>query len=112
MVFTEEHKMLKEGEKWMKDTANSCTIAAAPNRHKNVCCSYYCSRWQQQLRLPQLFRKQRVYHICDIFLFTSATSLLMFLAILTSHYAEEDFLYALPKRLIIGLGTLSSQLVI
>ncbi|KAL0315834.1 UNVERIFIED_CONTAM: hypothetical protein Sradi_5461600, partial [Sesamum radiatum] len=30
MVFTEEHKILKEeGEKWMKDTSNSCTIAAA-----------------------------------------------------------------------------------
>ncbi|GER43994.1 ankyrin repeat family protein [Striga asiatica] len=30
MVFTDEHKELKsEGEKWMKDTANSCTIAAA-----------------------------------------------------------------------------------
>ncbi|XP_019172866.1 PREDICTED: uncharacterized protein LOC109168306 [Ipomoea nil] len=30
IVFTEEHKELKEaGEKWMKDTANSCTIAAA-----------------------------------------------------------------------------------
>ncbi|KAL0345030.1 UNVERIFIED_CONTAM: hypothetical protein Sradi_4334300 [Sesamum radiatum] len=30
----------------------------------------------------------------------------MFLAILTSRYAEEDFLYVLPKRLIVGLSTL------
>ncbi|KAI3874177.1 hypothetical protein MKW98_015154 [Papaver atlanticum] len=30
----------------------------------------------------------------------------MFLSILTSRYAEEDFLRSLPKRLIIGLGTL------
>ncbi|KAF2304103.1 hypothetical protein GH714_027233 [Hevea brasiliensis] len=30
MLFTEEHKRLvKEGEKWMKDTASSCTVAAA-----------------------------------------------------------------------------------
>ncbi|CAH2041844.1 unnamed protein product [Thlaspi arvense] len=29
-VFTEEHKeLVAEGEKWMKDTATSCTIAAA-----------------------------------------------------------------------------------
>ncbi|GMP22323.1 hypothetical protein CsSME_00000394 [Camellia sinensis var. sinensis] len=32
--------------------------------------------------------------------------MLMFLSILTSHYAEEDFLYALPNRLIIGLVSL------
>lgn len=30
MIFTEEHGSLKiQGEKWMKDTANSCSIAAA-----------------------------------------------------------------------------------
>ncbi|KAL3623599.1 hypothetical protein CASFOL_032415 [Castilleja foliolosa] len=30
MVFTEQHVQLKaDGEKWMKDTSNSCTIAAA-----------------------------------------------------------------------------------
>ncbi|KAK6248777.1 hypothetical protein QUC31_020342 [Theobroma cacao] len=30
MVFTEEHKeLLKEGEQWLKDTANSCTVVAA-----------------------------------------------------------------------------------
>jgi len=28
-LFTEEHKiLLKDGEKWMKDTANSCMIVA------------------------------------------------------------------------------------
>ncbi|KAL0411387.1 UNVERIFIED_CONTAM: hypothetical protein Slati_3728400 [Sesamum latifolium] len=48
-----------------------------------------------------------VFAISDaVSLFTSTTSLLMFLAILTSRYAEEDFLYALPKRLLMGLGTL------
>ncbi|KAL0349848.1 UNVERIFIED_CONTAM: hypothetical protein Sradi_4134000 [Sesamum radiatum] len=48
-----------------------------------------------------------VFAISDaISLFTSTTSLLMFLAILTSRYAEDDFLYVLPNRLIIGLGTL------
>lgn len=39
-------------------------------------------------------------------LFSSVTSILMFLSILTSRYAEEDFLESLPKRLIIGLTTL------
>ncbi|KAL9678120.1 hypothetical protein QQ045_015959 [Rhodiola kirilowii] len=39
-------------------------------------------------------------------LFSAVTSLLMFLAILTSRYAEDDFLYALPKRITIGLVSL------
>ncbi|TYJ29667.1 hypothetical protein E1A91_A06G082600v1 [Gossypium mustelinum] len=29
--------------------------------------------------------------------------ILMFLSILTAHYAQDDFLQALPKRLIMGL---------
>ncbi|KAJ0778888.1 putative PGG domain-containing protein [Helianthus annuus] len=38
-----------------------------------------------------------------ISLFTSTTSLLSFLSILTARYCDEDFLYKLPKRLIDGL---------
>ncbi|KAF8403433.1 hypothetical protein HHK36_011537 [Tetracentron sinense] len=48
-----------------------------------------------------------IFAISDaLSLFSSLTSVLMFLSILTSHYAEEDFLYMLPKRLIIGLKSL------
>ncbi|KAL5824379.1 hypothetical protein ACOSQ3_020442 [Xanthoceras sorbifolium] len=39
-------------------------------------------------------------------LFSSLTSLLMFLAILTARYEVEDFLESLTKKLIIGLGSL------
>ncbi|XP_047952686.1 uncharacterized protein LOC125198376 isoform X2 [Salvia hispanica] len=49
----------------------------------------------------------KIFAVSDaVSLFTSTTSLLMFLSILTSRYAEQDFLYALPKRLSIGLFTL------
>lgn len=41
-----------------------------------------------------------------ISMFTSTTSLLMFSSILTSRYGEDDFLFVLPHRLIIGLVTL------
>ncbi|KAI3827111.1 hypothetical protein L1987_01175 [Smallanthus sonchifolius] len=45
-----------------------------------------------------------IFSVSDaISLFTSTTSLLMFQSILTSRYAEEDFLYKLPLRLILGL---------
>jgi len=39
-------------------------------------------------------------------LFSSTTSVVMFLGILTSRYAEDDFLESLPKKMIIGLSTL------
>nr|KAJ0199952.1 hypothetical protein LSAT_V11C600341270 [Lactuca sativa] len=36
----------------------------------------------------------------------SSTSVLVFLSILTSRYAERDFLEMLPKKLMLGLATL------
>ncbi|KAF6141234.1 hypothetical protein GIB67_024318 [Kingdonia uniflora] len=48
-----------------------------------------------------------VFVVSDaIDLFFSITSVLRFLSILTSRYAEEDFLCSLPKGLIAGLTTL------
>ncbi|KAL0345031.1 UNVERIFIED_CONTAM: hypothetical protein Sradi_4334400 [Sesamum radiatum] len=111
MVFTEEHKILKEGgEKWMKDTSNSCTIAAALIATVMFAAAITVPGGNESSNGFPIFSGNSafiVFAISDaVSLFTSATSLLMFLAILTSRYAEEDFLYVLPKRLIIGLGTL------
>ncbi|PSS02021.1 Ankyrin repeat-containing protein [Actinidia chinensis var. chinensis] len=111
MVFTEKHKALvKEGEKWMKSTASSCTIVAVlivtivfaasisvPGGHND------------ENGLPILSNETAffVFAISNAFsLFTSSTSLVMFLSILTSTYTKKDFLFALPKRLVIGLVTL------
>ncbi|KAL0288288.1 UNVERIFIED_CONTAM: hypothetical protein Scaly_2735900 [Sesamum calycinum] len=111
MVFTEEHKILKkEGEKWMKGTATSCTIAAALIATVMFGAAITVPGGNDNSNGFPMFSESSafiIFAISDaVSLFTSATSLLMFLAILTSRYAEEDFLYALPKRLIIGLGTL------
>ncbi|KAK6152051.1 hypothetical protein DH2020_014686 [Rehmannia glutinosa] len=111
MVFTEEHKILKEeGEKWMKDTSNSCTIAAALIATVMFAAAITVPGGNDSNNGYPMFSYDPafiVFAVSDaISLFTSATSLLMFLAILTSRYAEEDFLRALPKRLIIGLSTL------
>ncbi|KAM1187260.1 hypothetical protein ACFX2J_023214 [Malus domestica] len=46
-----------------------------------------------------------IYGVDAISLFSSATSVLMFLSILTSRYAEDDFLKSLPRQMIIGLST-------
>jgi hypothetical protein len=44
-------------------------------------------------------------------LFSSMASLLMFLAILNARFAEEDFVMALPEKLIIGLACLFLAIV-
>ncbi|KAL3838890.1 hypothetical protein ACJIZ3_023481 [Penstemon smallii] len=111
MVFIEEHVKLKvEGEKWMKDTANSCTITAAL-----IATVVFASAitvpggTESSTGFPFFFQKHSftIFALSDsASLFTSVTSILMFLSILTSRYAVEDFLSALPKRLIFGLISL------
>lgn len=106
-LFTEEHKeLLREGEKWMKDTASSCMVVAA--LIATVMFAVFST-------VPVDHHKGRghpkkgiiVFTISDaISLISSATSILSFLSILTSRYAEGDFLNLLPKRLIVGLATL------
>ena len=108
-VFDDEHKeLVKDGEKWMRDTASSCMvvdaliiamvfaaiIAVPGNNEKGI----------PNFRHETLFK---VFVIADAAaLFSSSFSLLLFVRILTSRYAEEDFLKALPKRLLLGLMTL------
>ncbi|KAI3447204.1 hypothetical protein Pfo_003869 [Paulownia fortunei] len=111
MVFTEEHKQLKEiGERWMKDTSESCTIAATLIATIMFAAAITVPGGNESSTGFPIFSKDTVFLVFAISdavsLYTSTTSLLMFLSILTSRYSEEDFLYVLPKRLIIGLGTL------
>lgn len=104
-VFTEEHKgLVKEGEKWMKSTASSCTTPAAliatvvfaaaitvPSSHIGVSGE----------------RAYLVFACADaLSLFTSLASLLTFVSILTSRYTEDEFLSSLPRRILMGLFTL------
>nr|GLL46217.1 uncharacterized protein LOC109168169 [Ipomoea trifida] len=116
MLFTEEHKELKEaGEKWMKDTATSCTIAAALIVTVVFAAAITVPGGNSGENGLPILSNHNAFTIFAISnaasLFTSATSLLVFLSILTSRYAEEDFLYALPKRLIIGLFTLFLSII-
>lgn len=63
----------------------------------------------RNIGLP-LFAAEKLFILFMIFdslsLFSSSASVLIFLGVLTSPYAEEDFLKSLPKKLIIGLCTL------
>ncbi|XP_059665945.1 uncharacterized protein LOC132311836 [Cornus florida] len=116
VIFSETHAdLMKEGEKWLKDTANSCTIVAAL-----VVTIVFAAAItvpggsDDKSGFPILFKDKAfiIFMISDaLALFSSASSLLMFLSILTSRYAEIDFLYSLPKRLIYGLITLFVAIV-
>jgi hypothetical protein len=110
MVFTREHKdLVVKGGEWMKDTANSCTISAALIVTVVFAAIITVPGGSESNGLP-IFSKEMafiVFIISDsLSLFTSTTSLLLFLSILTSRYAEGDFLHVLPKRLVVGLFTL------
>ncbi|XP_071739141.1 uncharacterized protein [Rutidosis leptorrhynchoides] len=65
--------------------------------------------YDQNTSIP-MFRSKAtlaVFVVADaISLFSSSAFILMFLCILTSRYAEHDFLESLPKKLMLGLATL------
>lgn len=110
VLFTEEHSdLLDKGEKWMKDTAQSCMLVSALIATVVFTAAFTVPGGNRNDGIPILLKDKSfmVFVIADgLALFSSATSVLIFLSILTSRYAEEDFLESLPKKLIIGLFTL------
>ncbi|GKV36002.1 hypothetical protein SLEP1_g44188 [Rubroshorea leprosula] len=110
-VFSRDHKQLaKEGEEWMKQTAQSYTVVGALIITIMFAAGFTVPGGNNQdTGLPIFLRKRlfMVFILSDaISLFSACTSVLMFLGILTSRYAEEDFLESLPTKLIIGICTL------
>ncbi|KAH9684932.1 ANK REP REGION domain-containing protein [Citrus sinensis] len=109
-VFTEKHTdLVKEGEKWMKETASSCSVVAALIITVMFAAAFTVPGGSDSRGIPNLLHEKSfmIFAISDMLaLFSSITSVLMFLGILTSRYAEEDFLVSLPRKLIIGLVTL------
>ncbi|XP_026442321.1 uncharacterized protein LOC113341790 isoform X2 [Papaver somniferum] len=115
-IFTEEHKgLVEKGEKWMKDTSGSCMLVAALIATVAFAAAFTVpggniSDTSNAINGTPVFLGRTsftVFVVADVLaLFSSITSVLMFLAIYTSRYAEEDFLKSLPQKLIIGLATL------
>lgn len=111
MVFTEEHKdLIAEGEQWFKDTANSCTVVAVLIATVVFAAAITVPGGSNSDNGYPIFHRETPFTIFAISntlsLFSSTTSLLMFLLILNTRFAETDFLYALPNKLIIGLVNL------
>lgn len=107
-LFTREHNDMKnKGEEWMKSTATSCTVVAALIVTIMFAAAFTVPGGNDQnTGFPTFLNKKlfMLFIISDaLSLFSSTTSVLMFLGILTSRYAEEDFLKSLPTKMIIGL---------
>nr|XP_043627226.1 ankyrin repeat-containing protein NPR4-like [Erigeron canadensis] len=108
MVFTREHEnLVKEGEKWMKTTAESCSITAALITTIVFAAAITVPGGSNQETGIPLLNKEMAFTIFAvsnaISLFASITALLVFLSILTARFAEKDFLVSLPRRVLIGL---------
>ncbi|KAB2610464.1 ankyrin repeat-containing protein [Pyrus ussuriensis x Pyrus communis] len=113
-VFKENHKELgKEAEKSMKETATSCTVVGALIVTIMFAAAFTIpgenDKNDEKTNLP-IFLTNKVFTtfiVSDaISLFSSTTSVIMFLGILTSRYSEDDFYKSLPTKMIIGLFTL------
>ncbi|KAL8251468.1 hypothetical protein R6Q59_035161 [Mikania micrantha] len=115
-LFTEEHKdLVTQGEKWMKGTASLCMVVAALIATIVFAVAFvvpggYSQNSNNQMDGIPIFHSEvafKIFLVADaISLFTSTASILMFLSILTSRYAERDFLQSLPKKLMLGVTTL------
>ncbi|KAD6454893.1 hypothetical protein E3N88_09599 [Mikania micrantha] len=110
-VFAKEHKKLAiEGEKWMKETAQLYTITAALITTIVFVAAITVPGGNKQENGIPVFTNNAdfyVFAVSDaISFFTSVTSLLMFLSILTARFSEQDFLFKLPTQLIVGLANL------
>ncbi|KAL0842640.1 hypothetical protein Bca101_015885 [Brassica carinata] len=111
-IFTKEHESLrKDAEKWMKDTAMSCSLVAALIVTVTFAAVFTVPGGTDDSA------KGRPFHLRDrqfvtfvvsdlISCFASCTSVLIFLGILTARYSFEDFLVSLPTKMIAGLSIL------
>ncbi|XP_063945559.1 ankyrin repeat-containing protein NPR4-like isoform X3 [Daucus carota subsp. sativus] len=110
-LFTEQHaELMEKGETWMKDTAAQCMVVAALIATMTFAAAFTLPGGTNGDNGQPIFKDRSafiVFIITDaVSLFSSSASILMFLAILTARYAENDFLVSLPLKLMIGLLTL------
>ncbi|KAJ7969337.1 Ankyrin repeat-containing protein [Quillaja saponaria] len=116
-LFTIEHKeLLSKAESWMKDTANSCMVVSTliTTGVFSAAFSIPGGNNDNEGGTPNYLQKPAflLFAISDAMaLISSSTSILMFLSILISRYAEDDFFKSLPMKLMIGLVALFISII-
>ncbi|KAH0904850.1 LOW QUALITY PROTEIN: hypothetical protein HID58_044353 [Brassica napus] len=111
-IFTKEHESLrKEAEKWMKDTAMSCSLVAALIVTVTFAAVFTVPGGTDDNKKGIPFHLKDPHFVTFVVsdlvsCFASCTSVLIFLGILTARYSFDDFLVSLPTKMIAGLSIL------
>ncbi|XP_054804182.1 uncharacterized protein LOC129307285 [Prosopis cineraria] len=115
-LFTKEHeKLLGKAEEWMKKTAESCMIVATIITTAVFTAAFSIPGGiNDSTRNPNYLQERSflIFAISDATaMISSSTSILIFLSILISRYAEDDFRRTLPLKLISGLVALFVSII-
>ncbi|KAM0046412.1 putative ankyrin repeat-containing domain, PGG domain-containing protein [Helianthus debilis subsp. tardiflorus] len=115
-LFTMKHEQLvNDSEFWMKHTSSHCIVVATLIATIAFAAAFSLPGGYDESKGVPFFRKKAsliIFVISNaVSLVSSSTSVLIFLSILTSRYAEHGFLESLPKKLVNGLATLFLSIV-
>ncbi|XP_039690885.1 uncharacterized protein [Medicago truncatula] len=115
-LFTKNHeKLVNEGRQWAKDTASSFTIVGTLIITIMFAAAFTVPGGNNQYKGTPIFLCNDAFSLFIIAdalsLITSTSSVLTFIGILTSRYAEEDFVTSLPVKLLFGLFTIFLSVV-
>ncbi|KAG6624383.1 hypothetical protein CIPAW_16G023300 [Carya illinoinensis] len=110
-IFVRTHEELKKnGEKWMRNTANSCMLVATLIATVVFPAAFTVPGGNHEEKGIPIFLETNwfmVFIVSDaIAMLFSSSSILVFLSIHTSRYTEKHFLKSLPHRLALGHATL------
>ncbi|WCJ27069.1 Ankyrin repeat family protein [Euphorbia peplus] len=111
-IFAEGHEALRvKGEEWMKNTANSCMVVSTLVAGVAFASSVTLPGGNGgDTGIPNFLHYNwfKVFAVANaISLIFSASSILFFLTVFTSHYSMDDFKKSLPIKFILGLFLLS-----
>ena len=110
-IFTDHHdELVRRGGKWLNNTSSSCSVIATLIATVAFATSATIpGSFNEGTGRPN-FEHQLAFNLFAISslvaLCFSVTSMVMFLAILSSRHQEDDFHRDLPKKLLLGLTTL------
>ncbi|RYR14052.1 hypothetical protein Ahy_B04g070717 isoform B [Arachis hypogaea] len=107
-LFTEEHKdLLTEAASWTKNTAKNCMLVSTLIATGVFAATFNLPGGRNSTTGTPTYLTQPLFltfAISDaIALISSSASILMFLSILDSSYAEDNYFRSLPFKLLFGL---------
>ncbi|XP_059438832.1 uncharacterized protein LOC132171518 [Corylus avellana] len=116
VLFKKTHgKLQRDGENWMRNTSTNCMLVSTLIATMVFGAAFTVPGGNNQVKGSPIFLERNwftIFFVSDsIALLCSTSSVLIFLSILTSRYTEHDFLYSLPKRLVLGLTMLFISIV-